>query len=726
MKALKPFIGKFEKAPPSRTEAGTDPLLKTSKLKLGYGGLKGNLDHPAYRFERIRQEECLFSGWFLDKNNRPAQRVTLYLNEKPHDCILYQYRVDLKSMYPDLETEGENAGFQGRLMLPIGLSKVLVEVEFEGLEPFIAFERDLLYVPGVDDHFAHQQAVYQDWIERYDRVSEDHLQELEKNQKKWECCPLVSVVIPVYNPVARYLEEAVDSVIAQVYSHWELILVDDASPDAQVKPLLEDLQGKDPRIRVIGRPDNGGISQATQTGVEQAEGEWIAFFDQDDLLRPHSLYCLVQYLQEHPDCGLVYTDEDKIDGEGERFEPYFKPDWNPELLTSQNYISHLSMVRKSVLDQVGSLDSQFDGAQDWDLMLRVTGKLESNQIGHIHRVLYHWRAMEGSTAWHEGEKDTQSISVQVLEKHLERNGEPGKVQVVDDRYYRIDYELPDPAPGVDLLIPTRDRLEDLKVCVESLLEKTDYPNYQITILNNQSQDPKTYEYFDQLRERGVRILDYDQSFNFSAINNFGVQETNNPVIGLINNDLEITQPNWLRAMVGQVVRPKVGVVGCKLLYGNNTIQHAGVILGIGGVAGHAFKYFPKNYSGQMMRPQLTQNFSAVTAACCLVRREVFTEVGGLDEENLTVAFNDIDFCLKVREAGFRNVYVPVEVYHHESRSRGPENTVEKQERFKREVEVMQQRWGDLLLQDSAYNLNLTLDLEDFSFAPAPRHVKSLS
>lgn len=719
VKVMKPLLGSYQSSPPP--VRGPVPRNETFfESRIGREGLKGNLDLPSNRFERLRQEDCIFSGWFLDSQNRPAKRVTLVQTGHRHDCILFQYRGDLRNLYPDLPSGSENAGFQGRLKLPVGLNTVEVEVEFEGIEPFVAYERDLLYVPGVDDHFSHQQAVYKDWIEHFDQLSERQVKEFSEKLSTWEQRPLVSVVIPVYNPILNFLEEAVDSVLQQVYPDWELILVHDASPHEEVRPALERLGALDGRIRVVERAENGGISRATQTGVEAATGEFIAFFDQDDLLRPHSLYSVVYYLQDHPDCGLIYTDEDKVDGEGERFEPYFKPDWNPELLTSQNYISHLSVVRKSVLDRAGALDPELDGAQDWDLMLRVTRALKPGQIGHIHRVLYHWRALEGSTAWHEGEKDTRAISVQVLEKHLKRCEEPGEVRVVDDRYYIINYDVPDPAPGVDLLIPTRDRLEDLKTCVDSILEKTDYPNFRITILNNQSQNPNTYEYFDQLKARGVQILDYDQAFNYSAINNFGVEQTAHPILGLINNDLEIVDPLWLRVMVGQVVRPQTGVVGCKLLYGNNTIQHAGVVLGIGGVAGHAFKYFPKDYSGQMMRPQLTQNYSAVTAACCLVRREVFQAIGGLDAKNLTVAFNDIDFCLKVREAGYRNVYVPVEVYHHESRSRGPENTTEKQERFRREVKFMETRWGELLSQDPAYNLNLTLDTEDFSFAPAPR------
>lgn len=718
---LKPLLGKYRVAPPVARSRRPERSLAGSSLELGKDGLQGNLDYPAARFERIPNGTCLFSGWMLDEDWRPPRRVTLHFNNQAHDCALFQHRGDLREFFDALPPRAENAGFQGRIELPVGLSRVAVEVEFEGKKPFVAFERDLLHIPVMDDGFSQRQAIYEDWIRRFDDIRPEQHKVMVRQQGRWAWRPLVSVVIPVFRPEPDLLEEAVESVRRQVYPEWELILVEDCSGDGKTWELLQTLEGRDARIRALSRSENGGISRATWDGVEAARGEFVAFFDQDDILRPHALFHVVEYLQEHPETGLIYSDEDKVDREGGRFEPYFKPDWNPELLTSQNYISHLSVIRREVLRETGPLNPELDGAQDWDLLLRVTERLRPDQIGHIHRILYHWRSAEGSTAWHEGEKDTRKISVRVLEHCLQRRGEQGCVEVVDGKYFRIRRALPEVAPLVEMIIPTRDRLEDLKTCVESILEKTDYPRYRITIVNNRSQDPKTFAFFDQCRERGVRILDFDGDFNFSAINNYAVEQAEGEVLALLNNDLEVTAGDWLEAMVAEVLRPEVGVVGCKLLYGNDTIQHAGVILGVGGVAGHAFKYLPRGYDGQMMRAHLLQNFSAVTAACCLVRREVFLEVGGFDAENLKVAFNDVDFCLRVRECGYRNVYVPVELYHHESRSRGPEDTAEKQERFQREVDYMKARWGKLLEEDPAYNRNLTLDLEDFSLSTAPRH-----
>lgn len=721
VKLLKPVLGKFNGKPPEGVTTMGDSRLEGQRRRIGLGGLKGNLDYPQKRFERIRQEAGLFSGWFLDGENRPARRVTILHNQQKTECVLHQHRSDIREVFPELPPSAESCGFQGRIELPVGLNKIEVLIEPVDGEAFVGFVRDLLYIPGVDDSFAQQQALYRDWVERFDSPSADTLERYGKAAQQWSYRPLVSVVIPVYNPDLALLEEAVTSVREQVYDRWELLLVNDDSPNAEVRPALDALAEEDARIRVIHRDRNGGISRATQTGVDEAAGEWVAFFDQDDLLRPQSLYFVVLELQRNPEAGLVYTDEDKVDGEGERFEPYFKPDWNPELLCSQNYISHLSVIRKDHLREAGPLDPEFDGAQDWDLILRVTERLGPEQIVHVHRILYHWRASEGSTAWHEGEKDTFETSRGVLMGHLKRCGEAGEVDIVDQKYYRIRRGLPERAPKVEILIPTRDRADDLRTCIRSIREKTDYPAFRITVLNNRSADPATFTYFNELEAEGVQVLPYNEPFNFSAINNFGVERTDGPVLALLNNDLEVMEEDWLRSLVGEAIRPEIGVVGCKLLYGNRTIQHAGVVLGVGGVAGHAFKYLPEHYDGQMMRPNLTQNYSAVTAACCVVRREVFEAVGGLDAEHLAVAFNDIDFCLRVREAGYRNVYVPTPLYHHESRSRGPENTREKQERFLREVDYMKERWGRLLEEDPSYNLNLTLDKEDFSFASAPRH-----
>lgn len=564
---------------------------------------------------------------------------------------------------------------------------------------------------------------YGEWVKQNDSIGIHDWKVMRRASRTLPSQPLISIVMPVYNTPEVWLRRCIDSVLRQAYPNWELCIADDASPMSHVKKILKQYATRDSRIKVAYRDSNGHISEASNSAVALARGEWIALLDHDDELPTHALYMIAKAINERPDAQLIYSDEDKIDEKGRRFDPYFKPDWNPDLFYSQNMISHLGAYKTKLVREVGGFRKGYEGSQDYDLALRCVERLHPEQIVHIPRVLYHWRAIPGSTALQKSEKNYAVVAgARALEDHFVRTGVSGiEVQVVEHGY-RVKRSIAiDKQPKVSLIIPTRDRVELLRMCVDSILRKTEYINYEIVVVDNQSIEPATHAYFEQLRkEPKVRIFSYDAPFNYSDMNNVAVASTHSEIVGLVNNDIEVIHGDWLHEMISQVTRPGVGVVGSKLYYPDDTIQHAGVVLGVGGVAAHPFVGMPREFGGEKSRAALVQNFSAVTAACLLVRRDVFDAVGGLDSR-LEVAFNDVDFCLRVRELGLRNVWTPyAELYHHESASRGVEDTTEKQMRFMREVVFMTERWGDKLHHDPAYNPNLTLDTADFALAALPR------
>lgn len=536
-----------------------------------------------------------------------------------------------------------------------------------------------------------------------------------------QALPLISIVVPTYDTDVELLRACIDSVLAQSYTNWQLCIADDASPQPQVKACLQEYQARDSRIQVAFRKNNGHISAASNSALALAKGEYIALLDHDDTLAPHGLQRVVEAIAQNPQAQLLYSDEDKIDELGERFDPHFKPGWNPDLLLSQNYICHLTVLNAALVKRLGGFRLGVEGSQDHDLLLRCMPHLDTGNVVHIPEILYHWRAISGSTAQEGGAKSyaaragLRAVADYLESERLDAVAEPGTAP----NSYRVRWAIPQPAPLVSLLVPTRDGIDILKPCVGAILSRTDYPNFELLILDNQSRCEATLRFLEEVSasDSRVSVHRWDHPFNYSAINNFGAGLARGEVIGLVNNDIEPINGDWLIEMVGQALRPEIGCVGAKLYYPNDTIQHGGVILGIGGVAGHSHKYFSRNEYGYFSRLHLVQNLSAVTAACLLLRKSVFEEVGGLDEENLAVAFNDVDLCLKVREAGYRNLWTPyAELYHHESVSRGADNTMAKRRRAQREAEYMRRRWGDLLDKDPAYNPNLTLVHEDFSLA----------
>ena len=563
---------------------------------------------------------------------------------------------------------------------------------------------------------------YLKWISLYDNLDDLDREKIKNNIVELNSIPLISIVMPTHNSNVEWLSEAINSVIKQLYQNWELCIVDDASFDPKVAECIRSYANKDSRIKFKFRKKNGHISAATNSAIEIASGDWIALFDHDDLLHECALYYVAKAINENPRIRLIYSDEDKLNENNARFDPYFKPDWNRDLFYSHNMICHLGVYYKPTVNRIGGFRVGYEGAQDYDLALRFIEEITDEQIHHIPRVLYHWRAHNFSTATSLSTKDyAENAGVRSLQDHFSRNGKKVEVNTVVGGY-RVRYQLPELLPKVTLIIPTRNGVSLVKQCIESIVFKTTYKNYEILLIDNNSDDPEALNYFELIQNKySVMVVRDERPFNYSAINNAAVNRANGDFIALINNDIEVINEDWLSEMMSIAVQDNVGAVGAKLLYPNDTLQHGGVVTGVGGVAGHSHKYFKHDAYGYFTRAQLISSFSAVTAACLIVKKSIFIEVNGLDELNLSIAFNDVDFCLKVREAGYRNIWTPyAKLYHHESATRGIEDTPEKQLRFSKEVLYMQSKWGKMLLEDPAYNPNLTLDYEDFSLAWPPR------
>lgn len=566
---------------------------------------------------------------------------------------------------------------------------------------------------------ASMQVSYYDWI-AINEANQPEYYQISQLEQIFQNQVLFSIVIPVYNTDEIYLRECLDSILTQSFSNFEICIADDNSPKERVREVLSEYELRDSRVKVAYRKENGHISKASNSALELATGRFIVLVDHDDKLADHALYYVAQAIHQNPNAKIIYSDEDKIDEVGVRSSPHFKSDWNPDLFFSQNYVSHLGVYDSNIIKTIGGFRVGVEGSQDQDLLLRCLPHVQHNEIYHIPRVLYHWRMIVGSTAAGAGEKSyTTEAGIRALSDYFINNGPKGITveSGIVPNTYKVNWPIPTPAPKVSLLIPTRDGKDITEQAVRSILEKTTYPNYEILIIDNGSVKSETLEFFAQIQQEDdrVRVLRYDHPFNYSAINNYGVEHTDGEIIGLINNDVEVISPNWLTEMVSHAIRPDIGCVGAKLYYGNDTLQHAGVITSLGGVAGHSHKYFPRSSVGYFHRLVLVQNLTAVTAACLLVRREVYNQVGGLNEKDLTVAFNDVDFCLKVYSAGYRNLWTPyAELYHHESISRGAEDNPEKIARFNREVEYMKATWPALLDRDLYYSPNLTKAREDFS------------
>ncbi len=547
---------------------------------------------------------------------------------------------------------------------------------------------------------------YSEWIEK----NEPSYRQLQKQRAEvFPYMPLISVAVPTYNTKQSFLEEMIASLEEQTYPNWELCIADGNSEN---RDEIERILKQHSKIKYVMLDENKNIVGNSNEALKLCTGEFIGLLDHDDTLAPFCLYEVVKAINENPDAEMLYSDEDKFTvSDGPRFEPHFKPDFSPNYLNSCNYITHFSVFKKPLMDKLGGFREGYDGSQDHDLILRATEMAKS--VVHIPKILYHWRVHDGSTAKNIGAKNyAVTAGEKAVAAHLERIGTPGTVESIEGKpMYRVHLPVDD-TEKVSVIIPNKDHVDDLKKCLDSILEKTTYRNYEIIIVENNSVQSETFDYYDTLKSNGkIRVIYYKGDFNFSKINNFAAEQCDGKYLLFLNNDTEVITPNWIEELVMLGQQENIGAVGAKLIYPNNTIQHAGVVIGLFGIAGHLFSGFAHNADGYFGRLKLVYNYSAVTGACMLIKHSDFDAVGGF-EETLAVAFNDIDLCEKLLHIGKYNVYTPFcELYHYESKSRGLDVDKEKDRRFRREIKICRKRWKELEDGDPFFNPNLSL----FSF-----------
>ena len=703
---------------------------------------------------RIRENSITLNGWVIGKS--PESKATFRVEDERHNPVKFKYvptrRDDVSQIYYK-KCYDRDFGFDIRLPYERGKNYFLL-IRCEGKQAKIKYNEELIArrssvahkrieklkdlmnmetvhvamdfwkehglkalvvkskhkLQGLDNDYD-----YGEWYE----LTKPTEEELEAQRKKlFDFEPRLSIAIPAYKTPERYLKEMLDSILAQTYTNWEVCIADGSPKGESLERVLRRYAEKDSRIRYQILGENKGIAGNTNAAMDMARGDFLVLADHDDTLPPHALYEVVKAVNERPGAQVIYSDEDKLDMDGKAlFDPHFKPDFNPDLLTSVNYICHLFVVRMDLLETVGRFRQEFDGAQDYDFIFRCTEA--AKEVYHIPKVLYHWRCHQNSTASNpESKRYAFEAGARAIMAHYERMGIEAEsvVKGVDFGIYHTKFKIQG-EPLVSVVIPNKDHWQDLDVCVKSLMERATYRNLEFVIVENNSAEAETFAYYERLQaEHGnVRVVTWEREFNYSAINNFGAGFAKGEYLLLLNNDTEIIEPDCIQEMLGFCQREDVGIVGARLLYADDTIQHAGVVVGFGGIAGHTFIGLHKAENSYFHRAMCAQDYSAVTAACMMTKKSVFDQVGGLSEE-LAVAFNDIDYCMKVRSLGKLVVYAPYALlYHYESKSRGLEDTPEKIERFNREVAVFIKKWPDIIQNgDPYYNPNLTLRKSNFA------------
>ena len=591
--------------------------------------------------------------------------------------------------------------------------------------PFLMYQKGLKYIKnyGINKTFRHiknrivnKNTLYNKWIKKCETKLWDTNEEILSEIDKFVYKPKISIIVPVYDVDEKWLRNCLNSVENQYYPNWELCIADDHSSDPQIRSILDEYVNNDPRIKVIYRNKNGHISEASNTALSLATGEYIGLLDNDDELSDKALYEVVKLINEKKLVDLVYSDEDKIDKKGHRSDPYFKSDWAPDSIMSGNYICHFSVLSKKIIDEVGGFRKGFEGAQDYDLILRVTEK--TSHIYHIPKILYHWRTLKTSTAKVAGSKNYAFIAgKKALESALERRKLEGVVREgAFPGIYNVDYNITE-KKMVSIIIPTRDNVEDLKKCVDSIIVKTSYQLFEIIIADNGSVNQETLVFFKQYSIKYpniFKVIRIDIPFNYAKINNIAEKSAKGDFLLFLNNDTEVISDNWLTKLVSYAQLDHIGAVGAKLYYPDDTVQHAGVVVGIGGSAGHIHYHFPRCDNGYFGKLVSNTNFLAVTGACLMVKKTIFDNINGFDE-NFEVAFNDVDLCIRIYEKGYFNVWLhDVELYHFESKSRGYEDNAEKKKRFTKEINLLRNKWLKYIVSDPFYNINLTKKRSDFS------------
>ncbi len=661
-------------------------------------------DEPKSSDLALRSGIISVRGWCVAQGG--VDRVQIEIPGIPRiEAVPSVPRPDVKKHHPDLDTTGR-AGFTAdfdSLSLPNGRHTITLRLISKG-KP-IRETRTAVQI----DHENGFSSDYYRWIHDFEEPDDDLI---ALKLGSFSHRPLFSILMPVFNTDPAELTAAIESVTAQSYSNWELCIADDFSSRPETREILKQHAAQDPRIKVVYGAERGGISKTCNTAWQLASGDYVCFLDHDDTLSEHALAYLCETLDRHPDADMLYSDEDKIDTKNKRFEPFFKPDWSPDLLLSENYICHLLVLRRDLATKIGRLNPDCDGSQDYDLILRASE--HASEIRHVPKVLYHWRASEGSTAvTQENKQYTLTAAHNALRESSKRTGkvldiEPGRVT----GRWRARYAIP-AGTQVSIIIASGGKLDALRTNLESLFGRTTYRDYEVVVIDNSRHNGiENYVRDLQAQRSNVRYLDWrNKPFNYSAINNAAARECKAPVLLFLNDDTSVIESGWLEAMVELAVRPEVGAVGAKLLYPDGRIQHAGVIMGIYDNCGHAFKALDGSASHYFDFPDVIRNVSAVTGACLMTRADVFWKVGGFDENQFAVAFNDIDLCLKIGNEGYRVLYTPhALLYHHEALSKTSKDLVP----HPQEVEAMRLKWESIIDADPYYNPNLTRNDEDYS------------
>ena len=709
--------------------------------KVSVKQLKKKQNSVEYFIETANVSENILtlSGWGIGTKELA---LTLKLDGKPAKDVTIKknYRRDVMEVFEEVGNSYE-AGFQISTSVA-GVKKVEVILESADKKSVYktsvaaaasgkgsaaginAFQKFFIYLrkEGVSATFNRIRVklfhkkdtfTYERWL-KDNQITKSELEEQRKETFSYE--PKFSIVVPLYMTKESYLRALIESVANQTYANWELCFADGSGEGSPLEKIIKEYQKRGLDIQYEILAENKGISENTNAAIKMATGDYIVLADHDDIVAENALYECAKAINADKNIDVLYSDEDKIDMAGKKyFDPNFKPDLNMDLLCSMNYICHLFVVKKTIIDKIGMLRSEFDGAQDHDFILRCVEAAQS--VYHIPKVLYHWRCHINSTAANpESKLYAFEAGRKAVEEHYKRIGVPAKVE--HSSFYGMFHTkfCWEEQPLISILIPNKDHIEDLKKCMESIEQKSTYRNFEFVVIENNSTEEETFAYYKEIaKKENVQVVYYKGGFNFSKINNFGAQYAKGEYLLLLNNDTEIITPECLQELLGYCMREDVGIVGAKLCYDDDTIQHAGVVIGFGGMAGHAFIESSRFDTGYMGRIMCAQDYSAVTAACMMTKKSVYNAVGGLTEA-LEVAFNDIDYCLKVRELGKLVVYNPyAELYHYESKSRGMEDTPEKVERFNSEVAKFCERWEDILQKgDPYYNPNLTLDKADFS------------
>lgn len=678
---------------------------------------------------RLASPSFRIVGWLLQPETVELRGIRAVVGDAVFKARRKQIRTDVFLAHPD-HPDSLRSGFV--IDLEVGIGRKEARLQFKDqtgkwnefhtlplhLSAFWRLARLLRKEPR-------KLTEYETWFARYGALSEADRDAIRTKIDTLQHRPLISVVMPAFNTPPDLLRKAIDSVRRQLYPRWELCIADDYSTARETIEILRQCAREDQRIKIAWRQTNGHISEASNSALEEATGEFMALLDHDDELTEDALYHVAAAIAARPDVDMIYSDEDKLDEAGRLCDPAFKGEWSPDLMLGQNAVCHLAVLRASLVRAVGGFRKGFEGCQDWDLFLRVSERTDASRILHIPRVLYHWRRLTGSTAASIDHKSyAQDAAKRALEEALSRRSLKGEVSPASRLHWRVKWPVPDPPPKVSIIIPTRDRLDLLERCIETLRHNTNYTDYEIIIVNHESSEPATLRYFDTLRsDPRIVIFDIHGAFNWSRFSNKAVKIAAGSIFLFLNNDIEVIDPGWLTELVAQCARPDVAVAGAKLLYPYGAIQHAGVVVGMAGVAGHIYRGCPEDYPGATLPSNLVRDVTAVTGACLAVRRDVFDRLGGFDEAELGVGYSDIDFCARGRAAGLRVVYTPFcRLLHHESASRKEqEQRSARKDAATNEALAFARRWPDLIASDPFYSPNLTLD--EIPRPGPPRSVK---